>query len=390
MDIHEYQAKDILARFGVRVPRGGLAYTPEQAAYRAQEIGGSRWVVKGQVHSGGRNQAGAIRVCEDEDEVYAAAEALLGKKIVTAQTGSEGKMVYRLFVESYVAFARELYLGLVLDRKSERIMLLASGSGGIEIEQIAQECPDTLIRSLVEPAVGMSAFQAREIAFGLNIPPTLISEAVDTLLGCYRAFEEFDATMVEINPWVISEDNQIYALDAKMTFDDNALFRHPEIAELRDKSQEDPRETKATDRGLNYVRLQGNIGCVSNGAGLAMATMEMIQQFGGSMANFVDVGGGAPMERVAKAIRLVRADPQVESLIINIFGGINRCDWVAEGVVQALQRDPVDIPIVLRLAGTHLEQGRKIISKSGLPIIRAKSLEEAAQRVCKTVAASSS
>jgi succinyl-CoA synthetase beta subunit len=381
MEIHEYQAKELLADFGVPVPRGGLAYSPEQAAYRATEIGGNQWVVKAQIHSGGRGKAGGIKVCSNEHEVWDAAEELLGKRLVTHQTGQRGKVVYRLFVESAAPIQREIYLGFVLDRKSERVMVVASAEGGMEIEEIAQERPDSILRVSVEPAVGMQAFQARELAFGLGLEPELTAQAVSTILGCYRAFRELDATMVEINPLVVTGEGALLALDAKMSFDDNALFRRPNISELRDKSQEDPRETQAEDRGLSYVGLDGNIGCIVNGAGLAMATMDMIKHAGGEPANFLDIGGGATPERVAKAFRLVLSDDKVEAILVNIFAGINRCDWVAEGIVQALEKEPVDVPLVVRLSGTNIEEGRQILTRSGLPIIRANTLAEAADRV---------
>jgi malate-CoA ligase subunit beta len=380
MDIHEYQAKEILSRFGVAVPPGGLAYSPEQAAYRARDIGGSKWIVKAQIHSGGRGKAGGVKLCTSEHQVEEAADTLFGKKLVTQQTGPAGKTVYRVYVEGAVAIKREIYLGLVLDRKSERVMVVASSAGGMEIEEIAEREPKSIIRSVVEPAVGMPAFQAREIAFGLGLEPALTQQAVTTILGCYKAFEELDATMVEINPLVVTEDNRLIALDAKMTFDDNALFRLPHIAELRDKSQEDARETRANDRGLSYVGLDGEIGCIVNGAGLAMATMDMIKAAGGEPANFLDIGGGATPERVAKAFRLVTSDEKVRAILVNIFAGINRCDWVAEGIVMALQKSPINMPVVVRLAGTHVEEGRKILARSGLPIIRAATLAEAANR----------
>lgn len=380
MDIHEYQAKELLAGFGVNIPRGGLAYSPEQAAYRAREIGGEKWVVKAQVHSGGRGNAGGVVLCNNENAVHEAAERLFGHRLITKQSGSTGKIVYRVYVEGCVNIAREIYLGFVLDRKAERIVVIASSAGGLEIEEISAKQPDTLIRTVVEPAVGMQSFQAREIAFKLKIDSTMINETIETILGCYRAFEQLDATMVEINPLVVTDDGGIFALDAKMTFDDNALFRRPDIAELRDKSQENARETRASDRGLNYVALEGNIGCVVNGAGLAMATMDMIKQSGGEPANFLDIGGGANAEKVSKAFRLVLSDESVEAVLVNIFAGINRCDWVADGLVQALQRDPVGIPLVVRLVGTNAEEGSRILAKSGLPIIRAATLAEAAER----------
>jgi succinyl-CoA synthetase beta subunit len=381
MDIHEYQAKELLAGFGVPVPRGGLAYSPEQAAYRAREIGGDRWIVKAQIHSGARGKAGGIKLCSTEHEVWDAADALFGKRLVTHQTGPRGKVVYRVYVEAAVPIQRELYLGLVLDRKSERVMVVASSAGGMEIEEIAQTKPDSILRASVEPAVGMQSFQAREIAFGLGLDPALISQASGVILGCYRAFRDLDATMVEVNPLAVIEDGSLLVLDAKMAFDDNALFRRPNISELRDKSQEDPRETYAADRGLSYVGLDGNIGCIINGAGLAMATMDMIQHAGGQPANFLDIGGGASPDRVAKAFNAVLSDDKVEAILVNIFAGINRCDWVAEGVVQAVQKTELKIPLVVRLAGTNVEEGRRILKESGLPIVGAETLAEAADRV---------
>lgn len=380
MDIHEYQAKEILARFGVAVPAGALAYSPEQAAYRARELGGDRWIVKAQVHAGGRGKAGGVKLCKSEHEIHEATEGMFGRKIVTHQTGPEGKGIYRVYVENAVDFTREIYLGLVLDRTSQRVMIVASSEGGMEIEDISASSPGSIVRSTVEPAVGLQDFQAREIAYALGIPGALTQQMVRTLQGCYRAFRDLDATMVEINPLVVTSDNRILALDAKMTFDTNALFRHPQIAELRDKSQEDPREARAADRGLAYIGLSGNIGCIVNGAGLAMATMDTIKLAGGEPANFLDIGGGATPERVAKAFRLVMSDRNVQAVLVNIFAGINRCDWVAEGVVQALRAEPVNVPVIVRLSGTNVEEGQKILAQSGLPIIRANTLMEAAER----------
>ena len=380
MDIHEYQAKELLSNFGVDVPSGALAYSPEQAAYRARELGGDKWIVKAQVHAGGRGKVGGVKLCNSENEIYEACNDLFGRKLVTHQTGPEGKGVYRIYVESAVPIDREIYLGFVLDRSSQRVMIVASSEGGMEIEDISVERPDSIVRSIVEPAVGLQEFQAREIAFNLGVEPRLIQQMVRTLKGCYAAFRRLDATMVEVNPLVITTDNRVLALDAKMSFDDNALFRHPQVAELRDKSQEDPRESRAADRGLSYVGLDGNIGCIVNGAGLAMATMDTIKLAGGEPANFLDIGGGASPERVAKAFRLVLSDANVEAVLVNIFAGINRCDWVAEGVVQALRELQIDLPVIVRLAGTNVEEGQKILAKSGLPIIRATTLMEAAER----------
>ncbi|MEM6658463.1 MAG: malate--CoA ligase subunit beta [Pseudomonadota bacterium] len=380
MDIHEYQAKEILSNFGVDVPSGALAYSPEQAAYRARELGGDKWIVKAQVHAGGRGKAGGVKLCTSDSEIHDACDHLFGHKLVTHQTGPEGKGIYRVYVEAAVPIDREIYLGFVLDRTSQRVMIVASSEGGMEIEDISANRPDSIVRSIVEPAVGLQEFQAREIAFELGMEPKLVQQMVRTLQGCYAAFSNLDATMVEINPLVVTGDDRVLALDAKMSFDDNALFRHPQIAELRDKSQEDPRESRAADRGLSYVGLDGNIGCIVNGAGLAMATMDTIKLAGGEPANFLDIGGGASPERVTKAFRLVMSDKNVQAILVNIFAGINRCDWVAEGVVQALKELDLDIPVIVRLAGTNVEEGQKILAKSGLPIIRATTLMEAAER----------
>lgn len=379
MDIHEYQAKEILSEFGVPTPRGGLAYSPEQAVYRANEIGGERWLVKAQIHSGARGKAGGIVSCASNEEISDAADGMLGKRLVTHQTGSQGKLVHRLYVEEAVEIEAEYYIGFVLDRQKEQVGVVASAHGGVEIEEIARSKPDSIIRTTVEPAVGMQPFQAREIAFRLSVSKPLVSQMVSILLDCYRALIELDAIMVEINPLAVAGGSLI-ALDAKMSFDDNALFRRPSISELRDKSQEDLREMKATDRGLNYVGLEGNIGCIINGAGLAMATMDIIKQAGGEPANFLDIGGGASPERVAKAFHLVLSDDKVETIVVNIFAGINRCDWVAEGVIQALSKIDLQVPLVVRLAGTNVELGRKLLRDSQLPIIMADTLEEVAEK----------
>jgi malate-CoA ligase subunit beta len=380
MDIHEYQAKELLSKFGIPIPRGGLAYSPEQAAYRASDIGGSAWVVKAQIHSGARGKAGGIKFCRSDREIEEAAEGLLGRRLVTTQTGPAGKLVSRLYVEEATQIAAEFYLGFVMDRASERIMVVASSAGGMEIEEISASHPESLIRVTVDPGVGMQQFQAREVAFALGIEPDLVGKMVPTILGCYRAFRDLDATMVEINPLVVTKDNQILALDAKMSFDDNALFRRPHISELRDKSQEDPRETFAADRGLAYVGLDGDIGCIVNGAGLAMATLDMIKLAGGEPANFLDIGGGASPERVSKAFRAVLKDKNVKALLVNVFAGINRCDWVAKGVCDAIRELEIKMPIVVRLAGTNVEEGKRILAESGLPIITASDLGDAARK----------
>ena len=380
MDIHEYQAKDILARFGVPVPKGGLAWSPEQAAYRARELGSGPWVVKAQVHAGGRGAAGGVKLCRTVDEVQSFAAELFGKQLVTRQTDANGKGVYRLWVEGASDIARELYLGFVLDRKSERIMIVASAHGGIEIEDLAETDPASLRRMTVDPATGLREFQARELAFALGLNGKQIGQMMTILNACYRAYRDLDAMMVEINPLVVTGAGDLVALDAKMSFDTNALFRRPEIAELRDRSQEDPRESTAGDHGLAYVGLNGDIGCIINGAGLAMATMDMIQLAGGEPANFLDIGGGASPERVVRAFRTVLADPNVSVILVNIFAGINRCDWVAEGVVRAYREVGMSIPVVVRLAGTNVEEGRAILNASGLPLITADTLEDAARK----------
>jgi len=378
VDIHEYQAKEILTEYGVPVGKGGLAYSPEQASYRATEIGGKVWVVKAQVHSGARGKAGGIKVCFSEDEVADAAGELLGKKLVTHQTGPAGKVCSRLYIEEGCNIDREIYLAFVLDRANESVTVVASAEGGMEIEELAVTKPEAIFKISVDAAVGMQPFQAREIAFALELDKTQVNQAVTTILGCYRAMRDLDANMVEINPLVVTKEGNIVAVDAKMGFDENALFRHPKVSELRDKSQEDVREMRAADRGLSYVGLDGNIGCIINGAGLAMASMDMIMHAGGEPANFLDIGGGASAERTAKAFNLVLSDDSVECVLVNIFAGINRCDWIAEGVVQAVKQIDLKVPLVVRLSGTNVEAGQKIIKESGLPIISANTLQEAA------------
>ena len=380
MDIHEYQSKEILSEYGIPIAAGGLAYSPEQAAYRATEIGGSLWVVKAQIHSGARGKAGGIKVCKSEDEVAKAAEELLGKKLVTHQTGPQGKVCHRLYVEAGCNIEREIYIAFVLDRSKESVTVVASAEGGMEIEQLAVEKPDSIIKVAVEAAVGMQPFQAREIVFALGLDKTQVNQAVTTILGCYRAMRDLDANMVEINPLVVTKEGNLLAVDAKMGFDENALFRHSDISELRHKSQEDVREMNAADRGLSYVGLDGNIGCIINGAGLAMATMDMIMHAGGEPANFLDIGGGASPERVSKAFNLVLSDDNVKCILINIFAGINRCDWVAEGIIQAVQKIDLKVPVVVRLSGTNVELGRKMLEDSSLPLIMAETLKEGADK----------
>jgi malate-CoA ligase subunit beta len=385
MDIHEYQAKKILSGFGVTIPRGGIVYSPENAENKARELGGSKWVVKAQIHSGARGKAGGIIVCNSALEVAQAADKLLGKKLVTNQTGPEGKITNRVYIEEATEIKKELYLGLVFDRSSESIMVVASTEGGMSVEEISKNKPETIIRSKIEVAVGMQKFQAREIAFGLKIEPKLIARAAETIIGCYRAFSELDATMVEVNPLVISNQDQILALDCKMSFDNNALFRRNQVSELRDKTQENSNEVYASDRGLSYVSLDGNIGNIINGAGLAMASMDMIKLAGGEPANFLDVGGGATPEKIVKAFKLISMDKKVKVILVNIFAGINRCDWVAEGIVQALQKIEIKVPLVIRLAGTNVDKGNKILKESKINYIEASTLEDAANKAVKAL-----
>ena len=380
MDIHEYQAKKILSDFGVSIPRGGIAYSPENAEFKAHEIGGSKWVVKAQVHSGARGKAGGIILCDTELEVAQATDKLLGKKLITNQTGPLGKIINRVYIEEATQIEKELYLGLVFDRGSECIMVVASTEGGMSVEEISRKKPESIIRSKIEVAVGMQQFQAREIAFKLGIESKLVSRTAEAIIGCYRIFSELDATMVEINPLAISKDDHVLALDCKMSFDNNALFRRNNVSELRDKTQENESEVYAADRGLNYVGLEGNIGNIINGAGLAMASMDMIKLAGGEPANFLDVGGGATPEKIVKAFKLITSDEKVKVILVNIFAGINRCDWVAEGIVQALQKIKNNLPLVIRLAGTNVEEGNKILKESNINYIAATTLEDAANK----------
>ena len=383
MNIHEYQAKEILAEYGVKIAEGGLAFSTEEAVQRAREIDGDTWVVKAQIHSGARGKAGGIKICKSHKEVEAAAEALLGKKIVTHQSGPAGKVCSRLYVETGSKIAKEMYLSFMIDRSTERVIMIGSAQGGMDIEALAKTDPGAIKTIYIEPAVGLQDFQARKMAFALGLDKTLLNHAVKTIKGCYRALRDLDANTVEINPLVVTESNGLIALDAKMDFDENALFRRRKIAELRDNKQVDSREVAAAEAGLSYVGLDGDIGCMINGAGLAMATMDMIKLAGGEPANFLDVGGGASAERTEKAFRLVLADQGVKAMLVNIFAGINRCDWIAEGVVQAVKNIDMKLPLVVRLSGTNVEEGRRIIADSGLPIITADTLADAAEKVVK-------
>ena len=385
MNIHEYQAKEILAKHGVSIPRGCIAHNPEEAINSAKELGGNLWVVKAQIHSGARGKAGGIIVCKSEQEVSDAASTLIGKTLVTHQTGPDGKPVERVYIEEGTDIKKEFYLGLVLDRSSESIMVVASSEGGMSVEEIAEEKPESLIKTRIEAAVGMQPYQARQIAFALGLESKAVNQCAQAILGAYKAFSSSDATMVEINPLVLTGDDQVLALDCKMSFDDNALYRNSELDDLKDKSQEDPKETYAHEQGLNYIPLDGDIGNIINGAGLAMASMDMIQLAGGQPANFLDVGGGATPEKFVKAFKLISGDPNVKVILINIFAGINRCDWVAEGIVQALDKVEVKVPLVIRLAGTNVEKGNKILKDSKIKYIEANTLEEAANKAVATL-----
>jgi len=380
MKIHEYQAKQILARFGVQVPRGELAETPDEARAAAEHLGGTV-VVKAQIHAGGRGKAGGVKLAASPDEAERLAREMLGKKLITAQTGPEGRLVRRLLVEEGLAVEREFYLGAVLDRATARPAFIASSEGGVEIEAVAAEHPEKILKEAVDPAVGFQAFQARKLAFGLGLRPEQVNEAAKFLANLYRAFEATDASLAEINPLVTTRDNRVLALDAKMNFDDNALYRHPEIRELRDLNEEDPLEIKASDFKLNYIRLDGSVGCMVNGAGLAMATMDIIQYAGGRPANFLDVGGGANEEQVRHGFEIILSDSHVKAVLINIFGGIMRCDIVASGVVAAVKALGTKAPVVVRLEGTNVELGQKILRESGLNFTVANGMKDAAEKV---------
>ena len=383
MNIHEYQAKQILSKFNVPIPKGLVADSAEAAQSSANELGGDLWVVKAQIHSGARGKAGGIIVCKNEQDVSDATNKLLGKTLVTHQTGPEGKTVHKVYIEEGTDIKKEFYLGLVFDRSSESIMVIASSEGGMSIEEIAEEKPESIVKTKVEAAVGLQAFQAREIAFGLGLEGKAINRCAQAILGTYQAFCSSEATMAEINPLVLTGDDQILALDCKMTIDDNALFRNSNLLELKDETQEDPKETYAAEQGLNYIPLDGDIGNIINGAGLAMASMDMIQLAGGQPANFLDVGGGATPEKFVKAFKLISGDSNVKVILINIFAGINRCDWVAQGIVDALEQINIEQPLVIRLAGTNVDEGIKILKDSKIEYIEASTLEDAANKAVK-------
>ena len=385
MNIHEFQAKEILKRFGVVVPRGIVASTPEAAKAAALELGGGVCAVKAQIHAGGRGKGGGVKVVKNADEAAARARDMLGKNLVTHQTGPEGRQVRRVLVEQGLNIARELYLAMVLDRAQSRVTVICSSEGGVEIEAVAENHPEKILKEVIDPVIGLAAFQCRRVALALGIPAELTGKFVAVMQGLYRAFEECDASLAEINPLIITKEGQVMALDAKMNFDSNAFFRQKDILALRDLDEEDPREVEASKYDLSYIPLDGNIACMVNGAGLAMATMDIIKLCGGEPANFLDVGGGADKEKVAQAFRILLADSRVRGVLINIFGGIMRCDVLAQGVVDAARELHMTVPLVVRMQGTNVEQGRKILADSGLTIITAETMSEAAEKIVTAV-----
>ena len=387
MNIHEYQAKTVLSKYGVPVPRGGVAFTPEEAERVAQGLSSKLWVVKAQIHAGGRGKAGGVKLAKSLDEVKLLAKEMLGMVLVTHQTGPEGKEVKRLYVEEGSDIGKELYLSVVVDRATSRITFMASPEGGMDIEEVAHKHPEKIHTVTVDPACGIQPYHARVLGKGLGIPAELSKEFGKFVSSLYAAFVDTDASQVEINPLVITKQNHLLALDAKFNFDDNALYRHPDIMDMRDESEEDPLEIRASKFGLSYVKMDGNIGCMVNGAGLAMATMDIIKLYGGEPANFLDVGGGANKEKVTEAFKLILSDPNVEGILVNIFGGIMRCDIIAEGVIGAAKEVNLSVPLVVRLAGTNVELGKKMLANSGLAIIPADDLADAADKIVKAVKA---
>ena len=385
MNIHEYQAKALLKKYGVAVPNGAVAYTADEAAEVANGLSGGVYVVKAQIHAGGRGKAGGVKVVQSIEDVRAQSERLLGSVLVTHQTSPEGREVKRVYIEEGCDIKRELYVGMLIDRATSRITLMASTEGGMEIEEVAHTSPEKILKLAIDPATGLQAFHTRQVAAALKLEGTQISAATKFLTAMYKAFIDLDASIVEINPLVITGAGDVIALDAKMNFDDSALFRHKDIEELRDESEEDPIELEAARHSLNYVKLSGNIGCMVNGAGLAMATMDIIKLYGGEPANFLDVGGGATRERVTTAFKLILSDPNVEGILVNIFGGIMRCDVIAEGVIAAAKEVSLHVPLVVRLEGTNVDLGKKILSESGLAIISADDLADAAEKIVRAV-----
>jgi len=384
MNIHEYQAKEILKRYGVPVPVGRVASTLQEVKAAAAKLGG-RCVVKAQIHAGGRGKAGGVKLASSPEDAVEKASEILGKNLVTHQTGREGRQVGRVLVEQGVNIERELYLGMVLDRAQSRVTMICSSEGGVEIEEVAAKQPGKILKEAIDPAIGLQPFQCRRLAFALGVPREVVGKMVAMMQALYRAFDDCDCSIAEINPLIVTKEGQVMALDAKMSFDSNALFRHQEILALRDLNEEDPREIEASKYELSYISLDGNIGCMVNGAGLAMATMDIIKLCGGEPANFLDVGGGADEERVAQAFKIILSDARVRGVLINIFGGIMRCDMLAQGVVDAARELSIKVPLVVRMQGTNVELGRKILADSGLPIITAETMAEAAEKIVQAV-----
>lgn len=381
MKIHEYQAKEILKRFNVPVPKGKVAFSPEEAVEAAKEIGGELWVVKAQIHAGGRGKGGGVKIAHNLDEVRSLASEILGMNLVTHQTGPEGRVVQRLLIEQGINIDRELYLGITLDRSKSKNVVMASTEGGVEIEKVAAENPEKILKEIIDPEVGFQGYQARKLAFGLGLKDVQHKNAIKFLTALYKAYEATDASLAEINPLVVTKEGDVIALDAKINFDDNALFRHPEIVEYRDLNEEEPLEIEASKFNLNYIKLDGNVGCMVNGAGLAMGTMDIIKLAGGQPANFLDVGGTASKETVANGFKIILSDPNVKAILINIFGGIVRCDRVAQGVIDAVKEIHVELPIVIRLEGTNAKEAGELLQKSGLNFEVAGSLQDAASKV---------
>ena len=385
MNIHEYQTKEILRTYGVPVPDGRVAHNVDNAATVAEELGGERWVVKAQIHAGGRGKGGGVKVASSVDEVRQFTDQLIGTHLVTPQTGPEGRLVQRVLVEQASNIDKEYYLGFVIDRASQRITVIASASGGMNIEEVARVTPEKVIRESVDPAVGLMDFQCRKIAANIGLRGKQIHEASRFMKALYRCFRDNDALLAEINPLAEVDGGKLMALDAKMSFDGNAMYRQKSVTELRDFDEEDPKEVEATGHGLNYIALDGNVGCIVNGAGLAMATMDAISFHNGKPANFLDVGGGASPEKVGNAFRIVLQDPNVKIILVNIFAGINRCDWITEGLIKAMQDQKIEVPIVVRLAGTNVEKGAAMLEEAGLDFIMADNLDDAATRVMATL-----
>src|SRR5918992_2943534 len=385
MKIHEYQGKELLRKYGVPVPRGIVARSPEEAYHAAKELGGDLVVVKAQIHAGGRGKGGGVKLARSADEAQSIARQMLGMKLVTHQTGPEGREVRVLLVEEGLPIDKEFYLGIVLDRATGRPVFMASSAGGMDIEEVAASTPELIMKETIDPAVGFRPFQARKLAFGLGLPAPLVNQAAKFMQALYHAYEQTDASLIEVNPFLLTKDGRLIALDAKMTFDDNAMYRHTDFHALRDLNEEEPLEIEASKFDLNYIKLDGNIACMVNGAGLAMATMDIIKLAGGEPANFLDVGGGASKEKVAHAFRILLADTRVRGVLINIFGGIMRCDVLAQGVVEAARELKVAVPLVVRMQGTNVDSGRRILADSGLAIISAETMAEAAEKVVKAV-----